>query len=47
MNDDNSNIIKLNGSDGSAIGTYPLSNPSVGFGDLTGFAYQYFVLGRR
>jgi streptogramin lyase len=47
MTDNKSNVSKINGSDGNIMGNFSLTNPSVGLGDMTGFAYQYFVLGRR
>jgi len=40
-------VTKLNGSNGGTIGTYSVGNGPASFGDMTGFALQYFVLGWR
>ncbi len=42
-----SNSVTKLSSTGSTIGTYSVGNNPYAFGDATGFALQYFVLGRR
>ena len=46
-NNNSNSVSKLNGSTGAVLDTISLSAKPYSLGDFTGFALQYFVLGRR